>query len=261
MPTTRIYIRASTEKQALSPERQATLCSDYHAVMGILPPLFPQVYQDPATSGSVPFDNRPAGHQLLLDCGRLDHVIVDAYDRIGRDVPDMLNVVRIFTKRGVIVHMLNMLILSKLDPDDPMSEFMLTQLASVSQMERKITSVRTKRGIQARQMQGYSAGFAVPIGMKKVPNPEFDYDKAKASSHYRVPRYLLVPNPDEQRWFDEAWRLYVAGMGVPQIHAKLSDWKGSEGWSANRLWRRLTQKKKRLQDEQFRQERKRVFDT
>lgn len=259
MPTTRIYTRMSTEKQTRSPARQAIFCREYHTLTPTLPPLMEQIYHDNAKSGAIPFDSRPAGHQLLLDCERLDHVIVDAYDRVGRDVPDMITTVRLFAKRGVIVHILNMLILSRMDPDDPLYELMLTQLASISQMERKTISTRTKRGIAARRMQGYSTGNAVPIGFKAVPNPEWEYDKAIASSYYKVPRKLLVPDPDDQAFWDEAWRLYVAGAKVPTICERLKDYKAAPTWPSRRLWRRLDQEKKRLEAEAFRQERTRTF--
>lgn len=261
MPITRIYTRMSTEKQSRSPARQAIFCREYHALTPTLPPLMEQVYHDNAKSGVIPFDSRPAGHALLIDCQRLDHLIVDAYDRLGRDVPDMIQTVRLFAKRGVVVHILNMLILSRMDPDDPLYELMLTQLASISQMERKTISNRTKRGIAARRMQGYGTGNATPIGFKQVPNPEFDVDKCRASHYYSVPRKLLVPYPEEQDYWDQAWMLYVNGAKIPEIKRRMKDHVCDKAWPSRRLWRRLTQKKKELEAEAFRQERSRTFGT
>lgn len=258
MTLTRIYGRSSTDMQALSPERQSTLCCFYYQHTPGLPRLMSQMYLDEAVSGSIAWANRPAGHQLLLDLQPLDHLIVDEYQRIGRDLPDLIISIRLLVKRRVVVHILNLLILSLIDPNDPMFEMMLSQIAGLSQFERKTVSVRTKRGKAARQMQGYSAGFAPPPGFKYLPNPAFDADKWRADRNYKVARNLQVIDQDDQDFFDEAWKLYASGAKVKAIARRLAKKKGVERWPYFRLWRSLRKRKLDLEAERFRQERMKV---
>lgn len=260
MPTTRIYARASTAKQALSPAAQSQRCQQYHADMRNLPTLMPQAYVDAATSGETAFDKRPAGHQLLLDCQPLDHVIVDACDRVGRDTPDIIGVMRLFTKRHVIVHVLDMLIFSMLDPNDPMAETMLVQMAAAAQLERKRLALRTKRGIHSRRALGYSAGNGAPVGFKEVPNPNFNLERYKMDRTYKEPRNLLVPDPDDQTYFDRAWALYLQGAKVPEAMRRLKGSVGEDRWPYCRLRRHILKRRKENEAEAFRQARQRTFE-
>lgn len=259
MPVTRIYTRASTDKQTLSPERQAARCAEYHKALGTMPPLLRDAYRDAATSGSVPFCDRPAGHALISDCQFKDHLIVDAFDRVGRDIPDILNTVRLLNKRGVVVHILNLLILSQIDPDDPMAEMMLTQFAQFAQFERKMISLRTKRGIHSRRMEGFAAGFGRPVGYKAVPNPEYDPIKARHDRNYRVAARLLLPDPDDAKYFEDAFALYTAGHSIAEIHRRQAGYAGASEWSYRRLKDQIATRRSKLRDEEFRQERQRVF--
>lgn len=268
MPVTRIYARASTDKQALSPERQVARCMEYHKALGTCPSLLgsphgdpsKQAYRDAATSGGTEFASRPAGRALLLDCGFKDHLIVDAYDRIGRDIPDTLNTVRLLNERGVVIHILNLLILSQLDPRDPMAETMLMQFAAFAQFERKMISIRTKRGIHSKRMEGYSAGSGRPVGYKAVPNPEYDPAKHNyAHGAKNIPRMLLVPDPDDQAYFDAAMALYTAGETMASIHRRQKNMPGAEGWAYTRLKKRIFEHCKKLREEEMRAERQRVF--
>lgn len=268
MPVTRIYARASTDKQALSPERQVARCMEYHKALGTCPPLLglphgdpsKHAYRDAATSGSTEFATRPAGRALILACEFKDHLIVDAYDRIGRDIPDTLNTVRLLNERGVVIHILNLLILSQLDPRDPMAETMLMQFAAFAQFERKMISIRTKRGIHSKRMEGYSTGFGRPVGYKTVPNPEYDPTKRNYAHGARnVPRLLLIPDPEDQAYFDAALARYTAGEKIAVIHRRQRSYAGAAGWSYGRLKERLADYMKRSREEEMRQERQRVF--
>lgn len=261
MPVTRIYTRASTDKQALSPARQAARCAEYHKAMGTLPPLLAAgAYRDPATSGSTDFNNREAGHALLLDCQFKDHLIVDAFDRIGRDIPDILNTVRLLHKRGVVLHILNLLILSLLDPDDPMAETMLAQYASFAQLERKMISIRTKRGLQSKRMEGHSTGNGRPLGYKAILNPDFDPVTAAARrDSYKVPRRLVVPDPADKDYFDQAVLRYYAGEKITAIQRYLRNHPGASGFNYWRLHHHLTLHKEKMREEEMRVERQRTF--
>lgn len=268
MPVTRIYARASTDKQALSPERQVARCIEYHKALGTCPSLLgsphgdpsKQAYRDAATSGSTEFASRPAGRALLLDCQFKDHLIVDAYDRIGRDIPDTLNTVRLLNERGVVIHILNLLILSQLDPRDPMAETMLMQFAAFAQFERKMISIRTKRGIHSKRMEGYSTGYGRPVGYKTVPNPKYDpLNVSHSHGTAKIPRLLLIPDPDDQAYFDAALARYTAGEKIAVIHRRQRDYAGAAGWNYGRLKKRLSEYCKKAREEEMRQERQRVF--
>jgi DNA invertase Pin-like site-specific DNA recombinase len=251
-----IYTRESTKKQSLSSYAQILACKTYHENNGRLPPLLPDAYSDHARSGGILLENRKAGHQLLLDLERGDHLLVAAFDRLGRDIPDLILTVRLLHKRGVIVHLLDLSFLLKFEIDDPNTEVYLTQVASLAQFERHRGSARTKQGLAAQRARGYATtGEGHPVGYKRIPNPEWRPD---LDPRLKIGRDLLIPDPDDQAYFDRAYALWMGGDKVPEVQRILKSWKAASGWNYQRLYKELRRERRRREQEEFRIERLRV---
>jgi DNA invertase Pin-like site-specific DNA recombinase len=271
---TGIYGRASTDKQALSPEGQLFACRFYAAERGAaLPPLSSvaysdlrtingitidskqAIYFDHAVSGSKPLNDRQAGRQMLLDLERGDHLIVAAWDRLGRDQIDLITTWRLLVKRGVFCHFLDLLFLCKMVPEDPTVELMLSNFAAFAQYRKQQISRDTKRGMAARRASGYSVSSGTPIGFTRVLNPMW-FEGAPR----QVGKYINVPCPSSQSYFDKAYALrYVEGRSIAETHREMRSHPDHDNWSYWRLQDCLKSEYARRLKEVERIERKTVF--
>lgn len=268
MSYTRMYGRYSTKSQELSPEHQHKVLRDYHdRKSSVLPPLYngggpDSMYFDTATSGSTTFSKRPAGRKLLLDCNRGDHVIFAALDRMTRaDVADSLETFRLFNKRGIYVHFLDLLFLSGMDPDDPMTEIHFVQFVQFAQMYRLQISTKTKQAVASRRAQGAMTGRGTPIGYRCPDNPLYN----PLDPHSKEPRRHLVIDRCDRDYFDRAFSLWMRGEKIPTIMRLLKNHPGakadpvsrpgSAGYNYTRLWTAIKREHKQRCAEVSRQER------
>lgn len=255
----RMYGRCSTSKQHLSPEYQQQCCEKYHASNERLPALIGEMYMDKAQSGGVPLADRPAGRRLLLDLKRGDHLIVTAYDRLGRDIVDMLSTLRLLHKRGVFVHMLDLLFIANMDPDEPMTEIYLSQFAQFAQLEKRRIGVRTKQALDAKKAMGYvTTNGGVGPGWKAVPNPEWRTDLPK-DKQKTIGRRLLVRDPDSADYFDQAYKMWFGGEKLPTIIRHLRNHADAASWTDKRLRYHLHKERDRRHQEHQRQQRNYIF--
>jgi len=249
------YARMSTAGQSFSPEFQDQECERYHGGNPRLPPLFRDQFIDAATSGSVAFADRPAAKALLLRMQRGDHLIVASFDRIGRDQVDMISTVRLLHRRGVFVHILDMVMIASLDPNDAMSEMMLAQFAAFAQFQRKQISVKTKQSLAAKKALGYSiSGMGCPPGYKKTLNPAWS-DSLSASEKKCIGRHIITPCPQSQDYFDTAYRMWYGGESVPAILRHLHKHPDAANWKYTRLYRFLKRERDKRNEEYMRQQR------
>lgn len=251
---TAVYTRESTRHQAMSPVTQLHASTVYYNENGRLPPLLPEPYHDRATSGKTPFDERPAGHQLLLDLERGDHLIVAAYDRLGRDIPDMILTVRLLFKRGVVVHMLDLLIISRLSPDDPQIEQILTQVAGMSQFERQRISIRTRQAKAAKRAMMHAQGSGKPVGFSVVPNPDW-YEGAPRAT---IPRRILKVDPVDKKLFETILHAWLGGEKLAVILRRLKYYPGIKPWTYRRARYNLLKEMERREAEEYQNERERT---
>lgn len=257
MSRTYFYTRASTKKQDISPAHQEVRCHEHVDRLGTLPP-HAGTFTDAATSGTVPLAEREAGRALLLTVQTGDYLVVDALDRLGRDYLDQIQSVRQLMKRGVNMHILDLLILAMLDPEDPQSEDLLMQMAAQSHRERRTIAARTKRAIHARRAIGFQTGFGKPFGYKEVPNPRYKEGMSTEAAKAVGGRHLLVEDREEKEFFTLAWERWQAGDSIKAIQRKYKHLPGCIH-SYYRLRRcLLAEQDKRLKEAQ-RLERQRVF--
>lgn len=94
-----VYARFSTDQQSASSiDDQAAVCRSRATALGL---TVAAVHSDAATSGQSLFEDRPGGRALLAD--RFDVLIVEAFDRLARDVREIETVVPRLEHRGVRV--------------------------------------------------------------------------------------------------------------------------------------------------------------
>jgi DNA invertase Pin-like site-specific DNA recombinase len=221
--------------------------------------LVRDIYMDKAQSGGVPLADRPAGRRLLLDLQRGDHLIVTAYDRMGRDIVDMLTTLRLLHKRGVFVHMLDLLFIASMDPADPMTEIYLSQFAQFAQLERRRIGVRTKQALHAKRAMGYViSGGGVGPGYRIEPNPEWREDMTKEEKK-RIGRQLMLPCPMSADYFDQAYKMWFGGEKIPAIQRHLKNHPDAANWGNQRLRYHLHKERARRHDEYQRQQRDFIF--
>ena len=143
-----LYTRVSTLTQ--NSDRQLIKQNEYDEVI------------EDRVSGSVPFAERNGGQQVLhlLNKSAITELTVWEIDRLGRDLADMLNTIRVFTENGVSIHFSNQK-LSTLNTDgtpNPISNMIISILGSVSQMERNQIRERQLEGIKIAKAKGKYLG-------------------------------------------------------------------------------------------------------
>lgn len=112
-------------------------------------------------SGSIPFDQREQG-KLLLEAVRgseIDYISVNAIDRLGRNLIDILQTLKTFEENGVTVKVDNLGIESMVK-GKPNSAFKLiiSVLANIAEMERETLLERQREGIAIAKAKGVYKG-------------------------------------------------------------------------------------------------------
>ena len=98
-----------------------------------------KVFEDKC-SGSIPFQERPAG-KMVIDTmikGDLEQLVVHSLDRLGRDLLDILKTIELFTEHAVPI-LIQKEGLRTLDADgkqNPTSRPIISVLGVVAEMER-----------------------------------------------------------------------------------------------------------------------------
>jgi DNA invertase Pin-like site-specific DNA recombinase len=144
------YIRASTDRQIASPETQRQIIEEYARRLG---KTVDRYFIDPAASGKKRLHDRNAGRELMATLRVRDTVIVARLDRLSRSFIGFAQILDTWTKLKVGIHLCDMPG-GHFDPDNPMSEMMIGILIVFANYERRLISVRTREGLQARKQRG-----------------------------------------------------------------------------------------------------------
>ncbi|MFS4469138.1 recombinase family protein [Maribacter sp. 2210JD10-5] len=113
-------------------------------------------------SGSVPFNERPKGKELISLTG-LTYVSVHSIDRLGRNLLDILTTLAHFDDNGIILKVDNLGIESltpdkgKLKPNQAF-KMIVTVMGQVAQMERETLLERQREGIEIAKAKGKYKG-------------------------------------------------------------------------------------------------------
>lgn len=120
-----------------------------------------KVFED-RCSGSIPFQDRPAGRMVVdtMNTGDLEELVVHSLDRLGRDLLDILKTIELFTENEVPIR-IQKEGLRTLDDDghqNPTSRLVISVLGVVAEMERSQIRERQLEGIAIAKAKGLYVG-------------------------------------------------------------------------------------------------------
>jgi DNA invertase Pin-like site-specific DNA recombinase len=112
-------------------------------------------------SGSVPFNERPAGKKLIdaVDGGEVNYVSFHAIDRAGRNTINVLQTLQYFYDKGVVVKIDNLGLESMINGKaNPVFNLITTILSELSSLEKLSLLERQKEGIAQAKLRGVYKG-------------------------------------------------------------------------------------------------------
>jgi len=204
------YIRVSTKGQVdrYGLDAQRSDLERYAASHGI---TLVSIETEPARSGSLPADQRPA----LLTClkairdGDADGLLLPNLDRLARQLTVQEAVLAQVWDRGGIVHTVESPdggpggeVLQD-DPDDPMRTAIRQMRGVFAQLERAMIAKRMRNGRKVKRDQGgYAGDGSPPYGMRSVDGE-------------------LMPDPDELAVIQGIRRMRAGGASLRDIAGRL----------------------------------------
>lgn len=112
------------------------------------------LYQD-KISGSK--RHRPDLDRMLEEVEAGDRIIITELARLSRSTIDLLNLVKLLKAKGVLLTSLHDTWLD-LSENNPMSNFMLTMLAGLAELEREQITERVRQGVAVAKEKGIKFG-------------------------------------------------------------------------------------------------------
>lgn len=209
-----LYARVSSEEQARreSIETQIHVAQQQCEREGI---TLTHIYRDEGVSGTVPFEQRPGGKQVLADARAKKFPLVLLYkvDRLGRS--DVVSHVARHHLETLGVGLRSLT--EPFDTTTPHGRFMFSILAAQSAMERENIRERSIAGIERSAKAGRWLGGSPPRGYKITPERK------------------LVPDTD----------LVLNGKGITEAELILMiyRWIGDERCSTNEVAKRFNEQK------------------
>jgi DNA invertase Pin-like site-specific DNA recombinase len=120
-----------------------------------------KVYSDKC-SGSIKFEERPSAKRLLkdIDAGKVNHIVTDSIDRLGRNTKDILHTIEYFEAHHVQLES-EKEGLKLFGPDgkvNPTTKLTLSIMSSLAEFERQRILERTKEGREIAKLKGKYLG-------------------------------------------------------------------------------------------------------
>jgi DNA invertase Pin-like site-specific DNA recombinase len=211
VPRTRVgrcygYVRVSTDKQSLSPQAQRQAIEEAARRMGKAvdgwfqdaPVQNPDGSWNDAASGKVPITERKAGKELCARLQKGDVVIAAKVDRAFRRLSDCVLMLDRWERLGVGLVLCDFPMIG--DLSNPWNKAMLQLIAVFAEIERKLTSQRTREGLAMRKKKGHA--------LNRFPGYGFTWEKSwDPETRKRVK--VRVANPEERAVMRQIvkWRL------------------------------------------------------
>jgi|GEM_PF-5451204 len=150
------YMRISTEKDSQKFDRQEAQLLEAGAEV---------LYADRMSGAKR---QRPNLDKMLEELQEGDTVLIVSIDRLSRSTKDLLEIVEIIKSKNAFLKSLND---SWLDTtsENPLSDFLLTVMGALGQMERQMITQRVKEGVKVAQAKG------VKFGRPKVKASKVEY--------------------------------------------------------------------------------------
>ncbi len=152
------YIRVSTARQSEnhSPETQRREITRICLAQSIRPYKF---LEDMGISGTRPFLKRPSLEKIYFDPG--DILVVARLDRLGRDMFDIMEVIKLFKDRGVRLVTGDW---GEVTDDSIQSKILISVGALCADLERQKIAERIEATMSDLREQGLYTGGKLPFG-------------------------------------------------------------------------------------------------
>ncbi|MDI6050968.1 recombinase family protein [Flavobacterium sp. XS2P24] len=140
-------------------------------------------------SGSIPFNERPAGKKLIeaVEAGEVNYVSFHAIDRAGRNTINVLQTLQYFYSKGVIVKIENLGLESMINGKaNPVFNLITTTLSELSSLEKISLLERQSEGILQAKIRG---------AYKGRQKDTFESDEVILAKHKKVVKELKA-NPN-----------------------------------------------------------------
>jgi len=120
------------------------------------------LYEDKGVSGSVDFQDRPAGSEVYkkIQSGEVTELHVYEMSRLGRSLSNILEVLDFCVSHGcqVKIHRENLLLLDDEGKTNPITKLIIGVMGSVHEMTREQILINTREGIEAARRRGAYRG-------------------------------------------------------------------------------------------------------
>lgn len=120
--------------------------------------------------------DRPALNEMLKMLRKGDRVIVYKLDRISRSTKHLIELAEHFEQNGIEF----VSVMDNIDTSTPTGRFFFRMMASIAELERDITSERTKTGLAAARARGRNGGRP-KTDQKKIKTALKMYDSKEYS--------------------------------------------------------------------------------
>ncbi len=190
-------------------------------------------YEDDGVSGTIPFEDRPAGRALARDArvGRFSQIWVVRADRLGRDAFELLRIWRVFESIGISLRATDENI------DDP---FYFDIHAVIAANERRKFLERSAEGMNRAAREGRYTGGIVPLGYcvsgdrgfrRLVPDDSPMWEHLSAADVVRRIYHHLASDG----WTCPHIASEFNSLGIPTSYRR--DGRGVRGRRTQGLWR------------------------
>jgi DNA invertase Pin-like site-specific DNA recombinase len=143
-----LYVRVSSIEQ--NTERQKHAQTDFDIVV------------EDKCSGSIPFFNREGGKKILklIDFGKVDSISFYSIDRCGRDLLDILMVIKFMNEHQIPMFFIQqgLRTIDEKGQENPISKMMISILGTVAEMERVRIKENQREGIELAKLRGVYKG-------------------------------------------------------------------------------------------------------
>ncbi len=155
-----LYVRVSTDEQALGPEAQRAAADRWCAARGV---ELVAVCEDLGVSGGAPLDRCPGLLEALrqLEAHGAGVLLVAKRDRLARDVVKAAMVEQLAGRVGAVVASAA----GEGEGTDPAAALMRTMVDAFAQYERALIGARTKAAMAVKKAKGERVG-AIPYGFQ-----------------------------------------------------------------------------------------------
>lgn len=120
-----------------------------------------KVYSDKC-SGSIKFEERPSAKKLLKDieAGKVNHIVTDSIDRLGRNTKDILHTIEYFEANQVQLESEKegLKLFGTNGKVNPTTKLTLSIMSSLAEFERQRILERTQEGREIAKLKGKYLG-------------------------------------------------------------------------------------------------------